>query len=93
MKIPEIYYLQHKKSGNVVVVDKNNRFIQIYYLNLSKIGRKIRLKKNRIIEFVYSAYYFKLKRQEVLRLLKKNNISLDLLSFQTTLFNNQLSLF
>ncbi len=93
MKTPEIYYLQHKKSGNVVIVDKNNRFIQIYYLNLSKIGRKRRLKKNRIIEFVYSAYYFKLKRQEVLRLLKKNNISLDLLSFQTTLFNNQLSLF
>ncbi len=92
MKTPEIYYLQHKKSGNVVILDKNNRFLQIIYLSAG-IGRKRRLKKRRIIDFMYSAAYFKIKRKEVLRLLKKNNISLDLLSFQTSLFDNQLSLF
>jgi hypothetical protein len=80
MKTSEIYYLQHKKNGNVVIVDKKNRFVQIIYLTAG-IGRKRRLKKRRIIEFIYSGFYFKIQRKEVLRLLKKNNISLDLLSF------------
>ena len=93
MKTPEIYYLQHKKCGNPITVDKNNCQIQIYYLPESKIGKKRKLKKRRIIEFVYSGSYFKIQRKEVLRLLKRNNISFDLLSFQTTLFDNQLSLF
>jgi len=94
MKTPEIYYLQHKKNRNIVIVDKNNNQLQIVWLKKCKIGKKRKISKKRANYFTFpnDAYYLR-KRNVILELFRKNKISVELFAVQGSLFDNQLSLF
>jgi hypothetical protein len=93
IKTPEIHYLQHKTSGNILIIETTSKIVRVVYLENSKLGKLRKLKKVHIRHIIESSNYYHLQRKELARLLTKHKIPLDIIVYQGLLFVSQLSIF
>lgn len=91
MKTPKIYYLKNRKHNILLIMDINNRFLQILYLTTKKAGEKRKYHKRRLERLLLSKNYILKNRTFVIMTTKKivgfqlPPVQLKLFEYQNTL--------